>query len=465
MKVLLVNPNYFEKIYGSSMVKVAVNRGTSPLGLALLAALARRAGHRAEVLDMNVNNYSAADLVKAAGRHRPDFIGFTMTTPLFGTVKGYAAALRAAGSAAVLAAGGPHPTALPGETVREAGLDCVVAGPGDALFPKMLARDFDCRGVWAAEGGTVREGQSPPPAAGELDDLPYPRYRREDIPKYVHPPLTSRRNPAANMETSRGCFADCVFCNKKIFGRGYRAKSPARVVDEMAYLLEEGFREIHIVDDGFSTRPERVIGICEEIIRRRLDFTWYPNGGIRADRAAPEMFRMMKRAGCYKVPFGVESGSQRIIDTVGKGLQLSQVEQAVRWAGEAGLETECNFMLGLPGETEEDAARSFAFAKKLRADYVKFAVTIPLPGTRLFRQLESEGRLLSRDWDLFNYATDPGLLYRHDRMASAAIFSLYKKYNKAYYFRLPYIWRRLGKSIRSGRLLSDIKGAFTLLES
>jgi len=193
-------------------------------------------------------------------------------------------------------------------------------------------------------------------------------------------------------------------------------------VDEMSYLLQQGFREIHIVDDGFSTRTERVISICEEIIRRKLSFPWYPNGGIRADCTTPEMLRFMKRAGCYKVPFGVESGSQRILDIVGKRLQLPQIEQAVRWAGEAGLETECNFMLGLPTETEEDAARSFEFAKKLRADYVKFAITIPLPGTRLFALLESEGRLLSRDWDLFQYDSDPGQLYRHDRMPAATIF-------------------------------------------
>lgn len=127
----------------------------------------------------------------------------------------------------------------------------------------------------------------------------------------------------------------------------YSAADLVRAVDEISYLLRQGFREIHIVDDGFSTRTDRVISICEEIIRRNLNFSWYPNGGIRADRGTPEVFRFMKRAGCYKVPFGVESGSQRILDIVGKGLQLPRIEQAVRWAGEAGLETECNFICAL----------------------------------------------------------------------------------------------------------------------
>ncbi len=465
MKILLVNPNYYERVYGRSLIKMAINRGTSPLGLALLAAIAARFGHETEVFDMNVNNCSVPDLLIAVGRFKPELIGFTMTTPLFSSVRRSATALRTMGNNVLLAAGGPHPTALPEETIRESGLDYVVSGPGDVLFPELLAGRVDYRGLWTRADGTIREGTVSAPEVRNLDDLPYPRYNPDDIPKYVHSQLTSRRNPVANMESSRGCFADCVFCNKKIFGHRYLAKSPARVVDEMEFLLREGFREIHIVDDGFSTLPDRVIEMCEEILRRGLEFTWYPNGGIRADRASPEMFRMMKKTGCYKVPFGVESGSQRVLDVVGKRLSLEAVEQAVRWAAEAGLETECNFMIGLPTESERDAARSFAFARKLRADYVKFAITIPLPGTRLFAALDAEGRLLSRDWDLFNFATDPALLYSHDRMPSSTIYALYKKYNKRYYFRFSYILKRVAKSLREKRLLSDLRSAFALLHS
>jgi len=465
MRILLVNPNYYEAIYGRSVVKMAINRGTSPLGLALLAALAEQAGHQAEVLDMNANDLAASDLLREVARFRPDLVGFTMVTPMYPLVKKYAADLRKHSFAGILAAGGPHPTALPGDTLSSSELDFLVTGPADILFAELAAGRWDYQNVWNKQDGAVTEGSRSLERALRLDDLPFPRYRPGDIAKYVHPPLTSRRNPVANMETSRGCFADCVFCNKKIFGRGYIAKSPGRIVDEVDFLLREGFREIHIVDDGFSTRPERVISMCEEILSRGLDFTWYPNGGIRADRVSPEMFSIMKRAGCYKVPFGVESGSQKVLDAVGKGITLEAIERAVRLAGEAGLETECNFMLGLPTETQADAFSSFRFAKRLKADYVKFAITIPLPGTRLFSALEAEGRILSRDWGLFNYATDPALLYAHDSIGSRDLFRLYKKFNKGYYFRISYVLNRLRKSIHEKRLWSDLKNACLLLSN
>ena len=150
----------------------------------------------------------------------------------------------------------------------------------------------------------------------DLDALEFPAYFLYDIPKYIMPRVFSRESPLGVMETSRGCYAHCVYCNKNIHGYKLRQKSPQRVVDEMEYLLKLGFREIHITDDVFTADMPRAYKICEQILRRNLKFPWYPRGGIRVDRINKELLVIMKKAGCYRIPFGVESGSQRVIDVI-----------------------------------------------------------------------------------------------------------------------------------------------------
>jgi len=108
-----------------------------------------------------------------------------------------------------------------------------------------------------------------------------------DVKKYIYPRITALKSPVASMETSRGCFSQCIYCNKNIFGYKYRFKSPKRVVDEMKHILGLGFQEIHIVDDGFTTDINRAAAICEEILTRKLVFPWYVRGGIRVDRVSP----------------------------------------------------------------------------------------------------------------------------------------------------------------------------------
>ena len=147
----------------------------------------------------------------------------------------------------------------------------------------------------------------------DLDSLPFPAYELFDIRKYHQPRISSRRSPLGYLETSRGCYGKCVFCNKNIHGYKIRMKSVLRVVDEMERMLKLGFGEIHIMDDIFTVDMNRAYAICEEIIRRGLKFPWYPRGGIRVDRVTGELLAMMKRAGCYRIPFGIESGSQEVL--------------------------------------------------------------------------------------------------------------------------------------------------------
>ena len=234
-------------------------------------------------------------------------------------------------------------------------------------------------------------------------------------------------------------------------------KSPDRVIEEMERMLVLGFREIHIIDDLFTADMKRAYEICEKIIKNKLKFPWYPRGGIRVDRVSPELLKIMKRAGCYRIPFGVESGSQRIIDAVKKGISLEQAEKAVAMAKREGFETECYFMLGLPTETEDDIKKTIDFSIKLDPDYAKFAITIPLPGTKMFEDMNAKGQIKTRDWEKYNFSVPPKELYDHDSLSWETIEKYYDLSHRRFYFRPGYIIRMAVKTILNGTLLAHIK--------
>ncbi|MDT8287035.1 MAG: radical SAM protein, partial [Elusimicrobiales bacterium] len=306
-----------------------------------------------------------------------------------------------------------------------------------------------------AASGTVR--QTPPVFIDDLGSLPYPALDLYDISRYRYPHVTCRRNPVASMETSRGCFGRCVYCNKNIFGHKFRFKTPARVVDEMEHILGLGFREIHIVDDGFTTDLKRAAAICEEILRRGLSFPWYVRGGVRVDRVTPELLRLMKRAGCYRIPYGIESGDQGILNRARKGITVEQVRDAVRWARRAGMIIDGYFMIGLPGETEETIGKTLALAKELPLDYAKFALTVPLPGTVLFEEMYGKGQIKTRDWPRYNFASSPCELYSHDTLSWEELNRHYERLHREFFLRPGYIFRTALRALSEGTFLAHCR--------
>ncbi len=464
MNILFVNPNYFEFIYGSYAVKFAPERSTPmPLGMGLLSAILQKEGHTVQILDMNILNIGIEALQKKITEFEPEMICFTMTTALFSLIKEYVEKIRRFGFKGKIAVGGPHPTALPRQVLETTDIDYAVVSTGDVLIKKLAAGTLNYKNIWRKVEGKAVEGEQEAGDKVVMDDLPYALYNKEDIPKYTLTPLYARNNPVAYMETSRGCFSKCIYCNKNIYGYKFVVKSPVRVVNEMEYLLGLGYREIHIIDDGFTTNTHRVCQICEEILKRGLKFTWYPRGGIRVDRVEQKMFDLMKAAGCFRVPFGVESGSQRVLDISCKGIKVEQAEKAVSLAKKAGLEVECYFMIGLPTETEKDVKASYELAKKMDPDYMKFAITIPLPGTKLFDDWKKEGRILTEDWDKYIFTMNPSVLYKHDQMSADKIYELYNKYNRNYFLRPSYILERIRKGIKNHNLFFYIRNGVKLL--
>ncbi|MDD5656801.1 MAG: radical SAM protein [Elusimicrobia bacterium] len=466
-KVLLVNPPYFQKIFAKSLLKTSISPGIMPMGLACLAATLREASVPVEILDLNIleNPESApAVLAEKIRSFKPGIVGVTFTTPLVELAAELARSVKNIDPSIVTVCGGPHASTLAEETLDRTDFDVAIIGEGDFSFRKFaLGRPpQEIAGIAYKRDGSVAVN-SQKERIEDLDALPFAAVDLFDVPKYRYPDFTAAKNPVASIETSRGCFSRCTYCTKSVFGYKFRAKSVKRVVEEMRFMLKTGYQEIHTVDDGFTTDMDRAAKICAEIKNGGLSFPWCVRGGIRVDRISPGLLRDMRAAGCYRVPFGLESGDQSVLDRCRKGITLAQARDAVRWAKAAGMIVDGYFMLGLPGETLRTMENTIAFALGLGLDYAKFAITIPLPGTERFNELKQGGRLLTEDWTKYNFAAAPKDIYNHENLSWREIESYYALAYRRFYFRPSYIAKRFWIGLRRGELLSYLKPLRDLL--
>jgi anaerobic magnesium-protoporphyrin IX monomethyl ester cyclase len=454
--VLLINPPYFEHVFGRSAIRGAVAPGTIILSLAAVAPAVRSLGCQVRLLDLNLEPEPKQRYLKELAEFEPGYVAFTFTTSIFHIVKEYAAIAREMYPDIKLIGGGTHASLMPEEVLRETELDVVARGEGDFTLAEIVSgADYkEIFGISYKEGDRVVSTPARP-LIFDLDRVPFPALDLYDVPKYRHPRFMAHRNPVAYMETSRGCYGACNFCNAR--RTKLRRKSVGRVIEEMKYVLSLGFREIHLADDLFTADLKRVKEICRAIINEKLDISWYPRAGIRVDHVDIELFDLMKRAGVWSVPFGIESGNEQILKRIGKNTTLDQVRNAVRLARSVGLTTEGYFMVGHPDETEETMKETIHFATSIGLDYAKFTINTPLPGTPLFEEWDRAGVIKTKDWSKYNFHTPPRELYDHPNLDWQTIDRYYKLGMKTFYFRPSYILKRGLKDLLAGQLLPNLK--------
>jgi len=454
-KVLLVYPHSAMRVFEKTKVAVAVSEMPS-LSLATLASNLLKFNHDVRILDLGISKFPMKGLVKELKDFSPDYVGITFSTPLFYQMVEIVEKVKKYDKGIITIGGGPHSSSLPKQTLKDSRLDMTVVGEGEETLLEIVSGKppRSIRGLCFKKNKKIllnprRE------LIKNLDDLPLPAWDLFDIKKYKTSKLTSRKNPVGPIETSRGCPFGCVFCSKSVFGRTWRMKSVNRVVNEIEYMLECGFKEIHVMDDGFSNDMKRAKNICDEIVRRGLDFPWSLINGIRVDRIDRKLFDKMKRAGCYLASFGVESGCQNILDKIQKGTDLAKIKKAFKLANDVGIETLAFFMIGLPNDTEETIKKSIDFAKELEPDIVKVSITMPFPGTRLFLEWDSLGLIKTKNWSKYYYHT-PNAVYKHPNMSWETIYKYYNTFYREVYLNPRFISRRILKDLKNGRIFLDL---------
>lgn len=379
-----------------------------PQSVMILATLLRARGFDdTSCIDAQLLGYSPQDTVDKLLELKPDIVGMTVWTdfwhPAWLTVK----LLREQLPDTIIVLGGPHCTVYPEETLIASKADFVVAGDGEDVLHAIVedcAANIPVRdlpGTWRYENGAVIAPPVPLAAVSDITTIPPPDRRLLDFRKYTS--VLGSSDFETTMITSRGCPYKCTFC--KIDVQKVYARTAEQVVEEFRQIADLGITDVQIYDDTFSWGRQRVIDICNGLIDNRIDVRWAIRD--RANRADPELYKLMKKAGAYRIHFGVETGSPRILKETGKFLTLDQVETAMKYARDAGLATIAYYMFGFPDETMADAEMTLEFARKLNADYSAFAVLIPYPGTAIYRLGQERGIIPTDFWGDFALRPEP----------------------------------------------------------
>jgi len=353
------------------------------MGLAYVAAALLAAGHHVEIADAYALNWSWERFERHLAAVRPDVLGLTAMTPV-ADVAARAAALGRP-HAAHIVLGGPHPTAVREDVFDEMPeLDAAVVGEGEDVAVALM--DWWAGGSRGAPPpGVLVPGKPFQEAVPEPDLTKLQMPARHLLPNHAYRYLFATRRGFGTMITSRGCPFRCSFCDKSVSGSRWRARPAWHVVDEMQQARQRhNLRFINFYDDNFTLHRRRVVEICEEILRRGLDIEWKCEG--RVDGVDTELLRLMRRAGCRVVAYGVESGNPETLALLRKDITVEQSREAFAATREAGLRSLAYMILGAPGEDADAVRHSVAFCRQLDADYVQFSSLTAMPGTPLFAQ-------------------------------------------------------------------------------
>ena len=389
MRFLLINP----------LCPISENPSPS-LGLAFLAGALEGAGIETRVVDFTVFPYSKMMLESVLEDFQPDLVGVTSVTMTYNHAAQIIQDVKAIDNHIVTVMGGPHVTFWAEEALNSLPeLDMVVIGEGEQTAID-LAHEAGKGGDWSRVKGIVYRQGSQFHTTGkreqiiDLDSLPVPARQLFPLGRYLAlgMPIT--------MTTSRGCPFQCIFCvGRKMVGARVRYRNPEKVVDELAYLHGLGFQQINIVDDLFTASRDHCLAVCQEIRKRNLEIKW--TSFSRVDTISRELLFEMKKAGCYAVSFGVETGNPEILKTIKKKITIEKVVEAAGLCREAGMDVHFTFILGLPGETPETLKQTVAFTEKLNGivGSCGFHLLAPFPGTEIREKSEKLGiSILSQDW-------------------------------------------------------------------
>jgi len=458
MKVLLINPPYtnFEgmKESGGHMMH---------LGLAYIASflLKKMPDCQISILDAEAKSMGYEEIKNEIKDKKADIIGITCPTPAMKHVLKIAEITKKIKPKTVVVLGGIHPTALPEETIKNRFVDFAVISEGEQTFYEIVRairekkEDFqDIKGILFKKNGNIIT-TPPRELIDNLDDIPFPARDLFDLKLYYSAPTKKVSNENAGpILTSRGCAFGCKHCiSKKVWGRRVRFRSVKNVIDELDECINKyRIKEFNIFDDTFTLNEKRAIEICDEIIKRKWNISWIAFS--RVNTISEKLLEKMIEAGCKKISFGLESGSQKILDLMNKQATVEMGRQAVNLAAKHGVLVHASFMFGNIGETEETIKETVKFAKSLPLDNATFFITSPFPGTELYEVAKKEG-FITKDtkWEAFAPLTNTPPISVQKNVSKERLVYWQKRAFREFYLRPKYIWGKI-KRIKN---LGDVK--------
>ncbi len=472
MKVLLLiapyNPCEYYPEYQAKPSKLALNNNiglipgaTTPLGPLYIAAVLKKAGHDVKLIDGIFNSWE--EMEKAVKNEQPQVAGISVTSFGFERTKRLTALIKKINPDIFTIIGGPFPDAMQEKCLEEdSNLDAVSIGDGEYNMRDLCNVIENNRNlsevkgiIWRDVTGKIIKNPSSP-FIENLDELPFPARELVEVKRYSPAIGHYKKLPNATIIGSRGCKGQCMFCHTKIFPDIYtRFRKPEYVVDEMEELIKKyGIKDFLFWDNNLTEDKERIMKLCENIIRRKLNIVW--SGNTRADSIEPEIIKAMKRSGCWKLLIGVESGNQRSLDILNKGETVEQIEKAVGWIKKANINVFATFIFGIPGETYQDALKTIDLALKLEPDVAKFFTLSINPGSLLSKRVNEYGTMSTTSYaQCFQ-----GEGFVPYTMTNEELHKVIAKAYRKFYMRPYFILRRLMKIRSIEDLKQNMRGFF-----
>ncbi|MDD5674272.1 MAG: radical SAM protein [Chitinivibrionales bacterium] len=415
-----------------------------PLGILLIAAyLKAHSGHTVTLWDLDTQEQSEVDLAANLKALKPDVVGISAWTDFWYPVTAVLGIVKNVLPQVHCVVGGPHAGVFPRETLTNALVDSVVLGDGEVPFLNLLnhlagGEPLLPRGVYCKADGVPEKFECF--TQENLDELAPPD--RSMLPLRGYTSLLARRRTITTMITSRGCPFHCIYC--KLDFQKPHLRSASLVVEEMAQIRALGIREIEIYDDTFTWSKQRLTDICEELIRCKLGLEWSVRD--RVTMADPQMYALMRRAGCRRIHLGIESGNAVVLERIKKKITPDQALSAVRAAKKAGLKVLAYYLFGLPGEGRKEIEETIRFALALDTNYAEFNIAIPYPGTQMYQDGLSRGIFTGDYWAEFAVAPTPDFtvprLYE-EFLSRAELVEFRNRATRQFYFRPKVLVREL----------------------
>ncbi|MEW6041367.1 MAG: radical SAM protein [Elusimicrobiota bacterium] len=428
-----------EKIY---LIGFPLERYTQPmLGLGYVGASLLKEGHEIKLHDVISKAPGDPDFIeKEVKEFAPAYVGISAMTPQIQRAMEILGRIKKVNSEIITVMGGPHASSLPEYTLKTLNnLDYVITGEGEETFPSLIrshsgdvVRESIYGLVYRKDGKIV---SNKPKFVSDIDTLEYPwkimnplNYNKGELQGY-----TCKRRPVVTVVSTRGCPYLCTYCaQSSIFVNKLRVRNALKFVDEIEYLHREfGINEIQLADDNFAFHREHVVSVCNEIIKRGLDVSWALINGVRADRLDEDLLKLMKKAGCYYMAFGIEFGSERMLKICRKSLKVEKAYENIRIASRLGYITHGFFLMGYPVEKEEDMEATKKLIMSLPLDRISIGMPVPYPGSDLFNYyMEKKFKSLDNiDWSYFIEGKfKPIWEYVTGDYVSAQINTTYKKF-------------------------------------
>jgi len=457
MKILILNPpskstkNLLrDLIYGCWCKGKRIGGAKAPpLSLLTIATFLKQEGHKVKLLDALAEQKSF-NFVKKIINHF-DLVITSTSTMSFREDALVLFELKKINPALKTIMFGSHPTFEPEFCLDFEGIDVIIRREPEFII-RDLVKELEkggetwkkIRGIGYKEKGKIKLNEFYP-FVEDLDQIPIPD--REMLPKnidYFNPIV--KRVPYTLMITSRGCPGRCTFCTVPYFyGPKVRAQSVGRVLNELELIQEQGYKEVWLRDETFTFFKERNIEICREMIKRKIDLTWIANA--RVGTVDKGMMRLMKKAGCHMIKFGVESGVQEILNNIRKGIRVEMTKKTFRWAHEVGMDTHAHMMLGCPGENQQTIKKTINFVKKIDPTTVTFGIFTPYAGTDVFKQVLKEHPEImdGSSQDLTKIHEKAFFNQYFTSLTEKQLEGWVKKSYRSFYLRPSYILKWLGK--------------------